>query len=122
MDTGASAENDLQTNAPEPSGPTFVQASLPEQASASTTSESDKPVRPAAPQSKPSALDTIKDKLLSALPSGAGTAMDDAQKKAAQLAEKDVEIGIMGILHPTVLGSFELEYPCSVFEFTLEGL
>ena len=73
-------------------------------------------------ESKPSALDTLKDKLLSALPKGTASAADDAQKQIAHLAEKDVEIGIMGILHPTVLGSFDLEYPCSVFEFTLEGL
>lgn len=118
MDTGASADNDLKTNVPEPSGPTFVQASLPDSEKASEET----PARPAV-QSKPSALDTLKDKLLSALPTGsAKDAADEAQKKAAQLAQKDVEIGIMGILHPTVLSSFELEYPCSVFEITLEGL
>ena len=93
-----------------------MQASLPDD-----KISSEKPTRPAV-ESKPSALDTLKDKLLSALPKGTASAADDAQKKIAHLAEKDVEIGIMGILHPTVLGSFDLEYPCSVFEFTLEGL
>ena len=117
---------------PEPEGPVFVKASLPEDkvgvpedSKPSQKEQSEQPTRPAV-QSKPSALDSLKDKLLSALPSGAAgsasAAADESQKKIAQLAEKDVEIGIMGILHPTVLGSFDLEYPCSVFDFTLEGL
>lgn len=32
----------------------------------------------------------------------------------------DVEIGKLGILHPTVLAKFEIGYPCSALEFTLE--
>ncbi|KAH8106164.1 phenylalanyl-tRNA synthetase [Cristinia sonorae] len=32
----------------------------------------------------------------------------------------DVEIGSLGILHPTVLENFELSFPCSALELTLE--
>ncbi len=32
----------------------------------------------------------------------------------------DLEIGVLGILHPTVLERFEISYPCSALEFTLE--
>ncbi|KAH9936935.1 phenylalanyl-tRNA synthetase [Amylocystis lapponica] len=40
--------------------------------------------------------------------------------KAAFHAPGDEEIGILGILHPTVLEKFEIPYPCSALEFTLE--
>ena len=33
---------------------------------------------------------------------------------------RDVEIGSLGILHPSVLGAYELDYPCSAVEFDLE--
>ncbi|KAG5648942.1 hypothetical protein DXG03_000291 [Asterophora parasitica] len=33
---------------------------------------------------------------------------------------QDVEIGTLGILHPSVLTKFEIGYPCSALEFTLE--
>ncbi|KAI9448183.1 phenylalanyl-tRNA synthetase subunit beta [Lactarius indigo] len=33
---------------------------------------------------------------------------------------KDVEIGKLGILHPSVLEKFEIGYPCSALEFSLE--
>jgi phenylalanyl-tRNA synthetase beta chain len=32
----------------------------------------------------------------------------------------DIELGILGILHPTVLEKFEIQYPCSAVEFSLE--
>lgn len=32
----------------------------------------------------------------------------------------DIEIGLLGILHPSVLEKFEISYPCSALEFTLE--
>ncbi|KAF6762344.1 phenylalanyl-tRNA synthetase subunit beta [Ephemerocybe angulata] len=32
----------------------------------------------------------------------------------------DVQIGSLGILHPTVLEKFEINFPCSALEFTLE--
>lgn len=122
MDTGASAANDIDTNV-EAAEPAFTRAALPEGSEQGHGSEQagresrPKPSRPA------SALDTLKDKLLSALPGGTGsTGASGAAEAAKQAAQKDVEIGIMGILHPTVLRNFDVEYPCSVFEFTLEQL
>ncbi|KAI0003103.1 phenylalanyl-tRNA synthetase subunit beta [Russula compacta] len=38
----------------------------------------------------------------------------------ASLGGKDVEIGRLGILHPSVLEKFEIGYPCSALEFSLE--
>lgn len=35
-------------------------------------------------------------------------------------AKDDLKIGCVGILHPTVLEKFEIPYPCSALEFTLE--
>jgi phenylalanyl-tRNA synthetase beta chain len=32
----------------------------------------------------------------------------------------DLEIGRLGILHPSVLERFEIGYPCSALEFSLE--
>ena len=32
----------------------------------------------------------------------------------------DINIGILGILHPSVLEKFEIGFPCSALEFTLE--
>lgn len=61
-----------------------------------------------APTEKPSALDTIKQTLSSALP-GAGKG-------------GDVQIGTLGILHPSVLTKFEIPFPISAVEFALEGL
>ena len=40
--------------------------------------------------------------------------------KAALNHPDDLEIGVLGILHPTVLEKFEISYPCSALEFTLE--
>jgi len=40
--------------------------------------------------------------------------------EAAFHVNKDLEIGSLGILHPTVLAKFEIGYPCSALEFTLE--
>ncbi|OBZ76644.1 Phenylalanine--tRNA ligase beta subunit [Grifola frondosa] len=40
--------------------------------------------------------------------------------KAALHKPGDKEIGMLGILHPTVLEKFEITYPCSALEFTLE--
>lgn len=33
---------------------------------------------------------------------------------------KDLVIGSLGILHPSVLEKFEIGFPCSALEFTLE--
>jgi phenylalanyl-tRNA synthetase beta chain len=40
--------------------------------------------------------------------------------KAALSGTADVEIGKLGILHPEVLQKFEIGYPCSALEFSLE--
>ena len=40
--------------------------------------------------------------------------------KAALHHPGDLEIGVLGILHPAVLERFEISYPCSALEFTLE--
>jgi phenylalanyl-tRNA synthetase beta chain len=39
---------------------------------------------------------------------------------AASRDWKDLEIGRLGILHPSVLEKFEIGYPCSALEFSLE--
>lgn len=96
MDSGASAYNELETNVAA-TEPAFVKAAN----------------EPKSTEDK-STLESLKDKVKAALPS-------TTEAKAA-VAGKDVEIGIMGILHPTVLHNYELDYPCSLFEFTLEGL
>lgn len=35
-------------------------------------------------------------------------------------SKQDLNIGTLGILHPTVLENFEIGFPCSALEFTLE--
>lgn len=40
--------------------------------------------------------------------------------KSAFGSHPDVEIGSVGILHPSVLEKFEIQYPCSALEITLE--
>jgi phenylalanyl-tRNA synthetase beta chain len=34
--------------------------------------------------------------------------------------KEDTQIGTLGILHPSVLAKFEIGYPCSALEFTLD--
>jgi phenylalanyl-tRNA synthetase beta chain len=34
--------------------------------------------------------------------------------------DRDIVIGTLGVLHPTVLEKFEITYPCSALEFNLE--
>ncbi|KAF5322102.1 hypothetical protein D9619_000816 [Psilocybe cf. subviscida] len=43
-----------------------------------------------------------------------------APPKGATTSSKDLNIGSLGILHPTVLENFEIGFPCSALEFTLE--
>ncbi|KAF8351341.1 phenylalanyl-tRNA synthetase subunit beta [Amanita rubescens] len=38
----------------------------------------------------------------------------------ARKQAEDIEIGVLGILHPTVLEKFDIGYPCSALEFSLE--
>ncbi|KAM0789338.1 hypothetical protein ACM66B_000171 [Microbotryomycetes sp. NB124-2] len=64
-------------------------------------------------QEKQGPLDTIKQTLSSVLPGH-----KDSSGSGAPV--RDIEIGSLGILHPTVLKSFELDYPCSALEFDVE--
>jgi len=41
-------------------------------------------------------------------------------KQAAQSTIDDTAIGSLGILHPNVLEKFEIGFPCSALEMTLE--
>jgi phenylalanyl-tRNA synthetase beta chain len=56
-----------------------------------------------APPTKHSALSALKHEVESALH-----------------LEHDLKLGTLGILHPTVLEKFDIGYPCSSLEFTLE--
>lgn len=40
--------------------------------------------------------------------------------KTALSSHPDIELGSIGILHPSVLEKFEIQYPCSALEITLE--
>ena len=42
------------------------------------------------------------------------------QKLRENIVGRDVEIGSIGILHPTVLKAYELDFPCSAVEFDVE--
>lgn len=64
---------------------------------------------------------------LSSAADSLGKALSDivSGKTASNVAQKvrqggDVDIGLIGVLHPEVLSSFELDYPCSALEFDLE--
>lgn len=50
-----------------------------------------------------------KDSMLSAM-----------KRDTAVRVKKDIQIGTLGILHPSVLAKFEIGYPCSALEFTLD--
>ena len=52
--------------------------------------------------------------------SGSGLAALKRTLKGALGRPDDLEIGVLGILHPSVLEKFEISYPCSALEFTLE--
>lgn len=54
-------------------------------------------------------------------PPGLLSSVKEAVSAAISKAKPtDVEIGVIGILHPTVVEKFEIPYPCSALEFTLE--
>ncbi|KAF8591423.1 phenylalanyl-tRNA synthetase [Ramaria rubella] len=42
------------------------------------------------------------------------------KNNVAEALSSDTKIGTLGILHPSVLQNFEIGYPCSALEFTLE--
>ena len=106
--TGAAADNEISTVVD-------ISETTPTKHAAPTqSSEQD-----SKPKRTSSTLDNVKDKLFSALPSTSAPKQSSGPTKASS---QSIEIGIMGILHPSVLGHYDLEYPCSVFEFTVEGL
>jgi phenylalanyl-tRNA synthetase beta chain len=43
-----------------------------------------------------------------------------AVKEVLHVSTEDEAIGTLGILHPSVLEKFEISYPCSAVEFSLE--
>jgi len=53
---------------------------------------------------------------------GKTSTLDSMKKgvKSALHVSHDMNIGSLGILHPTVLEKFEIAFPCSALEFTLE--
>lgn len=53
-------------------------------------------------------------------PSLATTVKREIQSALNTSITSDVEIGVLGILHPSVLEKFEISYPCSALEITLE--
>ncbi|KAF9782950.1 phenylalanyl-tRNA synthetase [Thelephora terrestris] len=61
--------------------------------------------RPAPPPQKQSSLAAVKENIKSAL---------------SLSSRPDIELGSVGILHPSVLEKFEIPYPCSALEITLE--
>lgn len=61
-----------------------------------------------APTPTPSAFDNLKEKL------------GDVLHPDSKSTKRDVVIGSLGILHPSVLKAFELDYPCSSLEFDIE--
>ncbi|KAJ9121957.1 hypothetical protein QFC24_004540 [Naganishia onofrii] len=61
-----------------------------------------------------SALETVAQALKDALPSTTATASNGTQEKG------DLQIGSLGILHPSVLDNFALVNPCSVLEINVE--
>lgn len=54
------------------------------------------------------------------LKSASGLATFKRTLKAAFNDSDDLEVGVLGILHPSVLEKFEITYPCSAVEFNLE--
>ncbi|KAL9935462.1 hypothetical protein V8E36_005810 [Tilletia maclaganii] len=59
-----------------------------------------------------SALDTVKTHL--------GAALGPVLPSKAWNPATDVQIGQLGVLHPSVLEKFEIGYPCSAMEFNVE--
>lgn len=87
---------------------------------ADTTSKTD------APKSA-GVLAAVTDKIKSVLPSATSksepikTGLKEGSSESTYPPRADgvIEIGSLGILHPSVLASFEIPYPCSALEFDL---
>lgn len=70
-------------------------------------------------------LASVTDKIKSVLPSTTSQPVKTGLKEGSSestyppRADGVIEIGSLGILHPSVLASFEIPYPCSALEFDL---
>lgn len=62
---------------------------------------------------KTGALETVKQALEKVLPTTSGDKEDET-------TEGDRVVGHIGVLHPTVLKNFSIDYPCSALEFNLQ--
>jgi phenylalanyl-tRNA synthetase beta chain len=62
-------------------------------------------------------LATIAENLKAALP---GVKSSSDSKLSSGSSNRDIVIGSLGILHPSVLANFELTRPCSVLEIDVE--
>ncbi|QRV72477.1 phenylalanyl-tRNA synthetase beta chain [Ceratobasidium sp. AG-Ba] len=96
---------------------------------ASSKSASSAPLPTSTSSSQPSTntttsvLSTITEKVKSVLPtsSSSGKKFKEGSAESTHAARADgaIEIGSLGILHPSVLTNFEIPYPCSALEFDL---
>ncbi|KAG8780352.1 phenylalanine--tRNA ligase subunit beta [Ceratobasidium sp. 428] len=85
------------------------------------------PTSTTSPDPKPkstSVVASITDKIKSVFPSSSTSASakhkeGSSESTHAARADGAIEIGSLGILHPTVLANFEIPYPCSALEFDL---
>ncbi|WVR05649.1 phenylalanine-tRNA ligase, beta subunit [Kwoniella sp. DSM 27419] len=74
--------------------------------------------RPNAQPSEPTPSGSSSDSPLSTLAAGLKAALPSTDNAA----ERDINIGSLGILHPSVLSNFELTRPCSALEIDVEPL
>lgn len=116
----AAAQDSLSSTGP-PAKPVL------DQAVASKESAGSAPLEPTC--DRESTLDKAGDALSSAA-DAMGKALADIlssdgrssvlRKLKAGAGGGDIEIGHIGVIHPEVLGAYELNYPCSAMEFDLE--
>ncbi|CAE6442265.1 unnamed protein product [Rhizoctonia solani] len=91
----------------------------------SKTAESAPLSPPTTTESKPTdVISTIKSTISSVLPSKSQpvkTGLKEGSAESTHPLRSDgvIEIGSLGILHPSVLEKFEIPYPCSALEFDL---
>ncbi|GAA5846986.1 hypothetical protein JCM5353_008622 [Sporobolomyces roseus] len=111
-----------------------LESADPSDASVATSAPSTSTDTPASTaESSPShtgPLGNLKSKLSAALPSvlkkshhhddNETSTTTSSSPASAPVPQRDVAIGSLGILHPSVLKSYELDYPCSTLEFDLE--
>lgn len=116
--TSAVAEDALSSHGP-PAGPILDSAVTTKATSGSADIE-----QPKTDSKEPSSKVTST---LSSAADSLGKALSDivSGKTASSVVRKvtrggDVDVGLIGVLHPEVLSSFELDFPCSAMEFDLE--